>query len=101
MGMALAKHCEAHPDRPAIGVCVITKRPICAVCSTPYNGVNYSREGLAILLERERVEQKAQDRTSWGFVVALLATAPVFAALMLSVWHGGGQFIVDFVQDFR
>ena len=44
--------CINHPDRPAIGICVITKKQICQECSTQYEGVNYSKEGLEILMSR-------------------------------------------------
>lgn len=48
------RYCRNHPDRIAIGVCVETGKPICGECSTRYNGVNYSREGLEIMLHRRR-----------------------------------------------
>lgn len=55
--MALKKtFCLNHPDRPAIGICVITGQAICEECSTRYEGVNYSREGLRILQARRNAE---------------------------------------------
>ena len=55
--MALKKtFCLNHPDRPAIGICVITGQAICEECSTRYEGVNYSRDGLRILQARRSAE---------------------------------------------
>ena len=39
-------------NRPAIGVCVVLGTPICSECSTRYEGVNYSKEGLRLHHER-------------------------------------------------
>lgn len=50
--------CRNHPERRAIGVCVITGKAICAECSTRYEGVNYSIEGLRILQERRAAETR-------------------------------------------
>lgn len=54
-------YCINHPDRLAVGRCVITHRPICTECSTQYDGVNYSREGLEIL----RRSRSASGRGLW------------------------------------
>jgi hypothetical protein len=56
------RYCTNHPQRLAIGVCVMTQRPICSECSTRYEGVNYSREGLQ-LLQAQR--QAALAKGSW------------------------------------
>lgn len=48
----LQRTCVNHSDRPAIGVCMELGVPICAECSTRYDGRNYSREGLRLLHER-------------------------------------------------
>ncbi|MCC8191214.1 MAG: hypothetical protein LIP77_11375 [Planctomycetes bacterium] len=48
--------CTYHPDRRAVCVCVETRQPLCGECTTRYNGVNYSREGLRRLRERRRHE---------------------------------------------
>ncbi len=56
--------CHNHPGRQAIGECVITHQPVCSECSTRYEGVNYSKEGLRILQERRRAaEQNGKRRT--------------------------------------
>lgn len=61
------RNCAHHPDRLAIGVCVETGIPICGECSTRYNGVNYSREGLAILHKRMQAQAAAaKPRVGWA-----------------------------------
>jgi hypothetical protein len=60
--MVIARHtCVHHPDRLAIGVCVITRQPICAECSTRYEGFNYSKEGLRILQQRRASANRPAD----------------------------------------
>lgn len=41
----------------------MTSRPICEECSTRYEGVNYSKEGL-LMLQQQRA---AKEQTSAGF----------------------------------
>lgn len=36
----LRPQCAHHPEREAIGICVVCRRPICAECSTPIEGIN-------------------------------------------------------------
>ncbi|MDR0363300.1 MAG: hypothetical protein LBJ46_11555 [Planctomycetota bacterium] len=70
--MALEKaYCANHSERLAIGVCVETGRAICGECSTRYNGVNYSREGLEIMLARKREKSALPGRLGWRRVVML------------------------------
>ncbi|MDH5637875.1 MAG: hypothetical protein OEZ04_05240 [Nitrospinota bacterium] len=75
------KYCVNHPERPAIGECVITKKPICPECSTKYEGVNYSREGLAELKSRRALSAGAGF---WSKVasLAMVAQAPVSLFLL-------------------
>jgi len=66
--------CQFHQDRPAIGVCVRCRRPICAACSTRLDGVNHCRNCL------ERLATPAQEPRSgasrqWMVALALLAGA--------------------------
>jgi hypothetical protein len=72
--------CINHPDRPAVGRCVITHVPICAECSTQYDGVNYSRQGLEIL--RRRRAQPGSDRwlkrNLWLVLLSLLTLPAAF-----------------------
>lgn len=77
------RFCKNHPDRPAIGVCVITSDPICGECSTRYEGVNYSREGLRILQERRRASEA--PRRSMLHTTLLLLASPLL--LVLVYWN--------------
>lgn len=72
--------CENHPDRRAIGVCKVTGRPICAECSTRIDGVNYSRQGLAILRQ-----QRADEQSRGGFG-HLALTAGCWLASPVLIW---------------
>ncbi|MDH5509134.1 MAG: hypothetical protein OEZ32_02150 [Nitrospinota bacterium] len=75
------RYCVNHPERPAIGECVITKKPICPECSTRYEGVNYSREGLA---ELKRRRARNTGLGFWNKVanMAMVAQAPVSLFLL-------------------
>jgi len=74
------KTCVNHPDRRAIGVCVITGQPICAECSTRYEGVNYSKEGL-----RRLHEARARQSRRTGVVRRLLRFAVVLGMPILGI----------------
>jgi hypothetical protein len=74
--------CLNHPGRPAIGVCVITRQAICAECSTRYEGVNYSREGLRVLQEQRKV---AEARSPMGTLVSVLMV--LLSPLMLLMMY--------------
>ncbi len=67
-------YCMNHPDRPAIGRCVVTHAPICTECSTQYDGVNYSREGLEIMRRKRRASQGGHwlTRHLWLLLLSLL-----------------------------
>lgn len=81
------RYCVNHPERVAIGVCVETKKPICGECSTRYNGVNYSREGLEILRQR-----RMRERGSGGDQVGI---APlVFVGIGMTVILFGAYTIL-------
>ncbi len=91
--MALKKtYCVNHSDRPAVGVCVITRQPVCEECTTRYEGVNYSRAGLAILKARRASEAGTRfwpDRI-WFIVLGVLSPAFLiflyFALVTLTRW---------------
>ncbi|MEM1097198.1 MAG: hypothetical protein AAGH92_00275 [Planctomycetota bacterium] len=94
----LARFCSRHPDRPAIGVCVITGRAICAECSTQYQGVNYSKEGLAEYL----ASQSPEEKTTGGldlWVVALAIVSPVMAWAAFAALGATGGLVIDFIQS--
>lgn len=97
--MAIRKQmCVNHPDRPAIGVCMITKKPICAECSTRYEGVNYSQEGLRILQER-----RAQTATRLGgwqrlAAVGVVCLSPLFFYLLYLSYFVAFRAVIDLMQ---
>ena len=87
--MALKKsYCVHHSDRPAIGVCVITKQLICEECSTRYEGVNYSREGLAILRERRAAEGQRKFWPDRVWFIIFLLFSPVFMLALYMALNG-------------
>ena len=96
--MALQKRmCANHENRVAIGVCVITKAPICAECSTRYEGVNYSKEGLAILKER-RTEASA---VGIGSKASVMVLALVLSPLLIYVHFLFFEFATSFFIDLQ
>ena len=67
--------CRNHSERRAIGICIITGKAICAECSTRYEGVNYSIEGLRILQERRAAAaRKAGARHRWRGALLFILT---------------------------
>jgi len=97
--MAIKKTtCVNHPDRPAIGVCVITHKPICAECSTQYEGVNYSREGLAILLERRALAARKTGRGSRLVELTAASLSPLFLYLIYTFYHYGFNILIDLFE---
>ncbi len=84
-------YCVNHPDRLAMGRCVITHRPICSECSTQYEGVNYSLEGLKKLHGGDA----AGKAPGWLRRNRWLAIASIAAPLMLL------QIIIFLYQLFR
>ncbi|GJM24070.1 MAG: hypothetical protein DHS20C16_04850 [Phycisphaerae bacterium] len=97
--MALQKRmCANHEDRIAIGVCVITKAPICAECSTRYEGVNYSREGLAILKEqRAKASASGMGHKASGVLIGLLLSPLLIYAHFL-FFEFATSFFIDLHQ---
>ncbi len=86
--------CANHDNRMAIGVCVITKAPICAECSTRYEGVNYSKEGLAILKKRRAKASKAgMSSKAVGYMLAVVVSPLLVYAHFLFFEHTTSFFI--------
>ncbi|MFP4055249.1 MAG: hypothetical protein ACLF0G_00090 [Candidatus Brocadiia bacterium] len=97
--MAIRKRmCVHHPDRPAIGVCVITRKPICAECSTRYEGVNYSKEGLRILQERRAAAARARGSTGRLAAGLAVALSPIFFILLYLFFLVGFRALIDIAQ---
>lgn len=91
------KMCVNHPERPAQGICVMTRNPICSECSTRYEGVNYSREGLE-LLKQQRLA-KSRDGAKRGLLKYCLWLAfPPSVLLMYAVYHRLFSGIIDLLQ---
>ncbi|MBX9656713.1 hypothetical protein K2Y11_24105 [bacterium] len=97
--MALTRrNCMNHPERAAIGICVITQKPICGECATRIDGVNYSKEGLRILQERRNTSRGKVDWKARLFVMALVIAVPFSAALLFQFYEAGLHFMVDMDQ---
>ena len=45
----LPHSCFLHPERKAIGLCVLCRTPICSECSTRVDGINYCQSCLSTL----------------------------------------------------
>jgi hypothetical protein len=78
------RFCIHHPDRPAIGICVITRAPICGECSTRYEGVNYSKEGLEILHRQRKAAAPRRGRIPP--LLAWLALPALLYLMYLGYW---------------
>ncbi len=74
--------CINHPDRPAVGICVITKNPICEECSTRYDGVNYSREGLAIMRARRKAGAGRRFWRDHAWFAAMVILSPLWLLML-------------------
>ncbi len=48
--------CAQHPDREALGICVMCRRPVCAECSTPIEGINRCASCIAALAQAAEIE---------------------------------------------
>jgi hypothetical protein len=72
------RFCVNHPQRPAIGVCIITHKAICSECSTRYQGVNYSIEGLQIVRQREQSQSRPKRRFLHWAILAFLTPATLY-----------------------
>lgn len=98
---SIQRMCDNHPDRRAIGVCVETHKPICAECSTRYQGVNYSKQGLAIRMARRSANRRRSPvwftLFSWGAVLLV----PLWIYMGYLFFHLGGQSVIDIMQTMR
>ena len=98
----LQRDCHWHPGRRAIGVCVETRQPMCNECSTRYDGVNYSKAGLAQMLERLRATERrsAGGRGRWITLLSLLAL-PVSLAVAGLMFQWTGLLLIDAIAAAR
>jgi len=88
--------CVNHPQRKAIGVCVMTGKPICSECSTRYEGVNYSKEGLAMLQAKRQAGRSAEGGRLWS-VLGLVLSPLLVLALYGFLWYGF-RLLIDLQQ---
>jgi hypothetical protein len=79
--MAIKRHaCANHPDRDALGVCVVTRQPMCSECATLHEGVLHSRQALEAM-------RAARAKAQVGNSAALRLTALLLALPMsLGMW---------------
>ena len=93
--MILEKNnCVNHPDRTATAICMITKKPICAECSTQYEGVNYSKEGLE-LLKQQRTAKLAFGGKDRMIEILALIISPLLLYFLYFFYNGLFQMIID------
>jgi len=90
----LRPQCAQHPDREAIGVCVVCRRPICAECSTPIEGINRCAacvRALAPVAEFEATLQRDErPELRLGSFAALFFFGGLIFFVMLGVTYCGG-----------
>ena len=100
--MPLAAACHWHPARRAVGVCVETRQPMCAECSTVFRGVNLSKAGVEARLQREReAEASKQGGRARGLALAALAWAMVLPALgsLHLGWSGSAVALIRLTRS--
>ena len=93
------RFCIHHPQRAAIGVCVITQKPICGECSTRFEGVNYSKEGLRILQQRRAEAEAAtrgRGRLQWIAAGVILTPAALFLTYLGYIV--GAETLINLMQ---
>lgn len=90
--------CAFHQDRAAIGVCVITKQPICAECSTRYEGVNYSKEGLRILKQRRTATAARAQKGNRAILPLSLLASPVLLYAVYLFYRVTLMMLIDLQQ---
>ncbi len=90
--------CVHHADRPAIGVCIVTKKHICAECSTRIDGVNYSKEGLAILSENRVAGAARGQWTERMLRLSLYSVFLVGLGFLFVLFQSTMTLVVDLEQ---
>lgn len=76
--------CVHHPEREAVGVCVLCRRSVCTECTTKLDGINHCSDCVATLAASVRVAPRAERAE--GAAHASLATVLWCAFLVLVVW---------------
>ena len=91
------RFCVNHPRRWAIGICVMTCKPICGECSTRYEGVNYSREGLELLRKQREESQPKRGRFSMTALAAVVGT-PLAVYLMFLAYLLSSEALMEMLH---
>jgi hypothetical protein len=90
----LRPQCAQHPEREAIGICVVCRRPICAECSTPIDGINRCAQCVAALAPAAELEaglhRDEQPELRGGNLAALLFFGGFVFLLCLGATYCGG-----------
>jgi hypothetical protein len=90
----LRPQCANHPDREALGICVVCRRPICAECSTPIEGINRCAacvRALAPVAEFEAsLQRDERPELRAGNIAALLTLGLLVFLVMLGATYCGG-----------
>jgi hypothetical protein len=80
--------CSFHSDRPAVGICMRCRVPICAACSTRLGGINHCHACLKAL------GAKPEDRhggLGWWAVTAACLLGAAWLALVGLCWAVSGR----------
>jgi hypothetical protein len=81
---ALATRCHNHPDRPAAALCVGCGKPVCASCSTRWEGMHHCASCLAV----RRTAAGDRRAAAATLAMALLAAAAAVAVTFLRAVAG-------------
>ncbi|HEV7301130.1 MAG TPA: hypothetical protein VGN72_17320 [Tepidisphaeraceae bacterium] len=93
------RFCSNHPQRAAIGVCVVTSTPICSECSTRYEGVNYSKEGLRLLRERRAAAAKGtRSGATTLLIIVAWCTAPLQLYLVYQSYAMSAELLAQLLH---
>ena len=65
--------CRNHPDRPATGICVLCRSPICPECTTKLQGVNHCTSCLHVKAGRATVRRTRSSGLKIGAGIAVSA----------------------------
>jgi len=76
-----AAHCQQHPSRPGIGICVECRAVVCAECSTQFEGINRCAGCLARLAPRAQTRRPFAEWGAGSVAGALASFALLFAGL--------------------
>lgn len=92
-GTAAGVACRQHPERPASGICMGCRQPMCEECVTKIDGINQCRSCLAKAAGQAPItrEKKASPALQWLGVGLSLSVLCCLAWWMLNVLFAGPQ----------